>query len=204
MTLYDDLGVDKHASHDQIKRAYRSGAQKHHPDKGGDPATFHALQAAYDVLGDEERRKRYDETGSTGRPPDPLEQARTLAAQAFAAAVLQNDVERENIIEGLRRGAKDEQAKFHRQIKEHNRTIAKLESARGRLQRKRGLEGENVLAMAIDAQIANLRRDIKEAERMRALGDVILGVLDEYDYRVDKGRVVYPTSSSTASTQFQW
>lgn len=58
--LYQTLGVDRTASAEQIKRAYRKLASQHHPDRGGDTATFQQIQAAYDVLGDQQKRQQYD------------------------------------------------------------------------------------------------------------------------------------------------
>ena len=61
--LYSVLGVTSTASHLEIKEAYHRKARELHPDKardGGDPEMFHLVQEAWDVLGDEERRKRYD------------------------------------------------------------------------------------------------------------------------------------------------
>jgi DnaJ-class molecular chaperone len=47
---YEILGVQPGASEDEIKRAYRKKAMKHHPDKGGDPEEFKKIQGAYDRL----------------------------------------------------------------------------------------------------------------------------------------------------------
>ena len=57
---YQTLGVAPTASAEEIKRAYRKLASQHHPDRGGDTATFQTIQAAYDVVGDEGRRQQYD------------------------------------------------------------------------------------------------------------------------------------------------
>lgn len=62
---YDILGVNKEANIEEIKRAYRKKAMQHHPDKGGDEATFKQLQEAYDVLSSEEKRSNYDRWGSS-------------------------------------------------------------------------------------------------------------------------------------------
>jgi DnaJ family protein A protein 2 len=62
--LYNILGVPQNAGPEDIKKAYRKLALQHHPDKGGNPETFKKLQQAYDVLGDEQRRTMYDQTGS--------------------------------------------------------------------------------------------------------------------------------------------
>ena len=71
-TLYDSLGVSKGASQEEIKKAYRKLARKHHPDANpGDSAAeekFKEVQTAYDVVSDPEKRKQYDAFGN-GRGP---------------------------------------------------------------------------------------------------------------------------------------
>ncbi|HTM67764.1 MAG TPA: molecular chaperone DnaJ [Candidatus Binatia bacterium] len=61
---YDQLGVGKGASDDDIKRAFRKLAHQHHPDKpGGDAEKFKKINEAYQVLSDPEKRKKYDQFG---------------------------------------------------------------------------------------------------------------------------------------------
>lgn len=63
---YDTLGVKRDASADEIKRAYRKLAQKFHPDRNkADDADkrFSEVNEAYEVLGDSDKRKKYDELG---------------------------------------------------------------------------------------------------------------------------------------------
>lgn len=68
---YEILGVDKNASADEIKKAYRKMAKKYHPDAHpGDKAAeekFKEANEAYEVLGDSEKRKKYDQFGREGQ-----------------------------------------------------------------------------------------------------------------------------------------
>jgi curved DNA-binding protein len=83
-SLYETLGVAKTASADEIRKAYRRLARKHHPDvnpgDGAAEAAFKRIAAAYEVLSDEPKRKAYDEFGDaslrSGFDPD---QAREYA-----------------------------------------------------------------------------------------------------------------------------
>lgn len=66
--LYATLGVSRKARKATIVKAFRRLAMKHHPDRGGDRAEFEKIEAAYSILGDDAKRKRYDETGEVDGP----------------------------------------------------------------------------------------------------------------------------------------
>lgn len=61
MDLYKILEVDRNASVDEIKSAYRKLASKYHPDRGGDTRKFQEIQGAYDTLSDPQKRAAYDQ-----------------------------------------------------------------------------------------------------------------------------------------------
>jgi molecular chaperone DnaJ len=65
---YQILGVERTASQDEIKRAFRKLAHEHHPDKGGNEAKFKEINEAYQALGDADKRARYDQFGSADGP----------------------------------------------------------------------------------------------------------------------------------------
>lgn len=71
--LYDILWVDKSASKDEIKKAYRKQAMKYHPDKNKWDATaekkFKEINNAYDTLNDSKKKQQYDTFGSTWGNP---------------------------------------------------------------------------------------------------------------------------------------
>jgi len=63
---YDVLGVSKSASQDEIKKAFRRLAHEHHPDKKtGNAEKFKEINEAYQVVGNEEKRRQYDQFGQT-------------------------------------------------------------------------------------------------------------------------------------------
>jgi curved DNA-binding protein len=75
---YQTLGVTKSASDKEIKQAYRKLARKHHPDVNpGDKsaeARFKEINEAYEVLGDADKRKKYDELGANWRMYEQAQQ----------------------------------------------------------------------------------------------------------------------------------
>lgn len=60
---YELIGVDKGATLHEIRSRFRAKVLAEHPDKGGDPKNFQMLNKAYNVLTDQEKRRRYDATG---------------------------------------------------------------------------------------------------------------------------------------------
>lgn len=60
---YKILGIERSATPEDIKKAYRRLASKHHPDKGGDKAQFQDVQEAYETLSDTAKRQAYDNPG---------------------------------------------------------------------------------------------------------------------------------------------
>src|ERR671937_2642183 len=76
---YSTLGVTKNSTEKEIKQAYRKLARKFHPDVNpGDKAAesrFKEINEAYEVLGDPEKRKKYDELGANWRMYEQAQRA---------------------------------------------------------------------------------------------------------------------------------
>jgi DnaJ-class molecular chaperone len=67
INYYQTLGVDRDATPDQVKRAYRKLASQHHPDKGGDKNKFQEIEEAYRTLSDPQKRAMHDNPGHGGQ-----------------------------------------------------------------------------------------------------------------------------------------
>lgn len=196
--LYDDLGVPKDASPDDIKRAYRKRAKQDHPDAGGDAERFAKVGRAYMVLSDPERRKRYDETGHTEpKRDDTLEKIASIIAGKLAS------------IMGNERFDWRTRDLGRAIIKEINRDIAEKQAqiAAGRLElkdarelRRRftykgnktdvidGILGQRV--QGLEHAIDGLKRRVQGLEDARTY-------VDDYGYQVDQ-------SEQPADAAFIW
>lgn len=95
---YQILGINRNASDEEIRSAFRKLAMKHHPDRGGDGDRFKEINEAYSILGDPEKRRSYNNPQaqfggfnfSTNQNPfqDFFEHARRNARQTHARLTL--------------------------------------------------------------------------------------------------------------------
>lgn len=96
---YQILGVERSASQDDVKKAFRKLAQKYHPDKKtGDEAKFKEVSEAYSVLGNEQKRKEYDSYGRTfagGQNPGGFD------FSGFQGGFQQGDIDLDDILSGF-------------------------------------------------------------------------------------------------------
>lgn len=205
-SLYDELDLPKDASADQIKRAHRKGAMKHHPDRGGKPEKFHAIQKAYEVLGDPARRKRYDETGEGDQAPDLRQMALDRLAQLLIGAIDHfPEIEAVDIVGEMRQLIHKAKTADLATIAAQKRQIVQRERALKRLRFKGG--GANYFAQMIEASIAEKRGNVVSGERQMELHEEALKLLADYEYEVQQGTnhsAVFAQLASMGGTTRSW
>eukprot|EP00899_Mesostigma_viride_P018506 jgi/Mesvir1/26657/Mv20446-RA.1 len=111
---YQILGVSRTAKTTEIRRAYRNLVTKEHPDKGGNPVKFNAIQRAYDLLSDDEKRRQYDTNGRTEKSVEE-ELLDSFGGGKFRDRLNEMEEERANMAEQLAVRQSDEfQSHSHR------------------------------------------------------------------------------------------
>src|SRR5258705_2103743 len=92
---YKVLGIDKNATQEDIKKAYRKLARKHHPDLNPNDKEAHKefqqINEANEVLSDPEKRKKYDQYGKDWQHAEQFEQARQSQQQGFGKETFSGD-----------------------------------------------------------------------------------------------------------------
>lgn len=180
--LYQTLGVKPDAGNKQIKAAYRRKALRYHPDRGGDADAFRAVQLAFDILTDPERRRRYDATGDVGDASlcrDPAE-AEVLAMVGGAFCQAMRDpidwmLDKINEDRECHRRTRNDIAKAIERMIKH---LAKFESRKVKSDRA---AGKVLIIEAARANIAAAERDLAACDAAIAHCERKLGVLDGLD-----------------------
>ncbi len=173
--LYEVLGLPPDCDADEIRRAFRVLAMKHHPDRGGDDAVMAAIQHAYDILSDPEKRAAYNK-GELGQKP-----ARTRALDLLLKLweeMVADDQFNGLYIASARETIKKGQSEAKTFIHKMSREPARL----NRLLAKVTCKGEdNFFRSTVERQLEAIAQRLKHAEDHSALLAIVLELLDEYE-----------------------
>jgi curved DNA-binding protein CbpA len=203
-TLYEVLGVNHDATESEIKRAYRSLAQRNHPDKGGSREAFQAIQKAYDILSDPEKRARYDDTGEE---PSQAPRLRDIAIHELASLLAQTMARSDVVYTDLvltmikQLGQQVQQTESNRKVA--LAAIAKNNEAIKRIVAK----GDgNILAALLGTANEAANNQLKELDNLLMVLAEMKKVLDDYEYKIDarpsmtSGSTIFGTTTGTYYT----
>lgn len=182
--LYEILDVPKDASESDIKKAYRKKAQTSHPDKdGGDEELFKAVQKAYEILSDANKRKHYDETGEESK--DNLNNDVIESLIGIVLNVVQgNDVKRNNILATAITLVHRQQDAHRSKRKQAELEHERLVEAASRISCVEGKE--NILKLALESQANRIKMALQEIDKVLSIGEEILVVIADYSYETDQ------------------
>ncbi len=181
INLYEVLGVDKNASADEIKEAYRNKAKENHPDKeGGDHEKMTDIVTAYGVLKDEKKRDRYDKTGEVNDVGFEVK-FQELVNFAFLKVVEENDVERVDLVKELSKYIGFVKLENKKSKVDAEKKYLKLQKVNDRLSAK----GDNRIGRILEMNIYDLKRQISGIEDYLKFLDECLEVVNHHSYKFD-------------------
>lgn len=198
MSLYDTLGINKDASKEEIKKAYKNKAKESHPDKGGSTDKMVALNKAYSILNDESKKEKYDKTGEVDERGDEfknksLDLLRSLLRDAFVSKSVFNEDEYKyrNVISEMKSKIKStifnleqEKAKFQKEKKRVSEILERFST-----------KGNNYIILLLEGDIIGLGRRIVDIEKEINFLNDFLPLLDDYSYQFEDVGITEDKSS---------
>jgi curved DNA-binding protein CbpA len=179
MNPYTELDVSVTASTEEIKQRYRTLAQMHHPDKGGDEEIFKRIKLAYEILSDPIRRKQYDLTGET-TTTNTKDEAIANIVQILLHVVPSFNVDEDDLIKIAEAETRTMLELVDKDIGVTERYIVNLEKVSKKLRIK--TDGENILNTFITHQIQQRKQELQNFQRRVKVCNLMLEILKDYEY----------------------
>lgn len=180
MNPYEVLDVPIDASAEEIRQRYRTLAQLHHPDKGGDEELFKQIKLAYEILSDPLRRKDFDRTGNVNARIDIRNEALDHIAQMLFRIVPNFNPEQDDLIFLMRKEVTTIKTDMNNNINICNRHLTNLEKVIQRLKIK--TENENLLLRFVEKQIDQRKQEHASFIRRIEICDIVFDILNDYAY----------------------
>lgn len=186
--LYSTLGIPPDATPEEIKAAYKRRAKETHPDAGGDAAKFQQVTLAHRILSDDEKRARYDETGSADEDVDTLDTAALAIIGGLVEEITQQIVTRDDLqfidlAKHLRDRVKSQQVQADENIAQAKKFEKKAVALRKRFKARKG---PDYIGNMLDGKVTACRNAIRSGEDHLARLKRAAEILDDVDYQVDK------------------
>ncbi len=189
MDFYEALDVDKDASEEEIKDAFRRKAKRHHPDKGGSEKEFNKVSEAYAILSDPYKRDQYDKTGNSDTMSE--ESRILLAVMSRLAGVFGSIVDnlgpmifRTDVKSEMSRTIVETRKRFSIRKKAAEQKLRHYGRVRKRIGFKR--EKRNVFTDVLDEKIKGCHREAAECSFEVKVGNKMLQIIRDFNFTYDK------------------
>lgn len=174
---YAILGIERGATAEEVKAAYRRESMRVHPDRGGNTDAQAAVNRAYEVLSDEVRRALYDATGRDLNGPSVETEAQQQLAQLFGQVVNGSTFDP---IADARQILLQARTQMNVARDEAKRKLARLTTLRGKVSTKG--DAPNLVHGIIDAQIQAIDQALTNMDRGEAVQQAVSDMLDAYEF----------------------
>jgi len=201
--LYELLQIDRDATEEEIKKAFRKLAAEHHPDKGGDVNYFRELLNAYQILLDPELKEKYDLTGQIGevsneRKKDVISRDNiiTMFSDYLNRIRCREDLLEKNILNELAKQIRVQEQRLISYLMENEARLDGLSALKGRFSKKD--EEKTFFDLIIESKIEEVLKIIEALKFDISVRKHMLKIISEYDFDVlmselkKIGQDVYP------------
>ena len=206
MNLYEILDIPKDADKETIKKAHRKKAKKHHPDMGGNEKTFYAITLAYQVLSDDKRRKKYDQTGETAEQTTSIKgKAINILAEKFNTLLdeAKTEIFQIDVVASLQRSVNEDMARFKETKKKVRSELIHLYKVRKRLVKK-SAAGEDPLLLILNRKKQACVQVLVATNENFLIVKEILAMLEDYEFIYDKLTHYSVITNYTSTTTGNW
>lgn len=184
MNPYEELGLSASATDEEIRQKYKSLAQQHHPDRGGDEEKFKRIKFAYEILSDSDARREYDTTGKINKDLTARNVAlEELSHLAFNLIPTINP-EHDDLILIMKNRVNGFRVDIFNNIQTCNTFINNLEKIIARIKRKK--EGENIIRSIAETQLKQRQEELITFNRQLQVNDEMTQILEDYHYSMEE------------------
>lgn len=178
--LYNTLGINENASPEEIKSAYEDKAKENHPDKdGGSHEKMQAVNKAYKILSDPQKRDRYDKTGNSEEGASFDDKFHSLVNQVLMSMIDKaQDIRRYNIVSHFNNYINENIASIKKAKHDTQKEIKKLEEVKKRIKSKK----DKTFITIIDQHIHDKKKYMNIADIDIEFLTKAKEVISEYQY----------------------
>jgi curved DNA-binding protein CbpA len=183
--LYEILGVNKDASEEEIKKAFREKAKSYHPDIGGDHKIFSEMTVAYNILIDVKKRTLYDKTGSTDSESDIIKNSANTILTNMITNILGRcniyDLPHLDLIQTFRNILDNECREIKNKHQMKVTELKKLNIFLRRLKKKKEKYAFNVISVLENSK-KGIIGELRNIKIHKAIHETLKEMIMEYEY----------------------
>jgi curved DNA-binding protein CbpA len=191
MNPYIELDIPIDATDEEIKIRFRSLAQTHHPDKGGDEQIFVRIKLAYEILIDPIRRKEFDLLGESSEDLSIRNAALDHISQMMSRIIPTINPETDDPVEMMRNEVLKIKTDMHHNINVCNAHLDQLQKVNRRFNTKS--KRKNLMLEIVEKQIEHRKNDLLGFEKNIKIADLILEILKDYYYGLEELELIAPS-----------